>query len=286
MQPLESDQAKAEIARVFSQVSATYGQVGPAYFAYFGEQLVARAQLAPGMRVLDVASGRGAVLFPAAQAVGSTGSVTGIDLADGMVAETTTDIQQRGVLNATVQVMDGEHLAFPDAAFDAVTCGFALFFMPHGAAALAEFHRVLRPGGRLALSTWAAEPTPAEKARWTWFDDLVRRSTPPSEPQEAPLVRPFDTPEQLTVQLAEAGFAGIAVQHETVTFPYASPEEWWQVGWSHFFRRKLESYPPDTLAALQTEAMTQAREMWAHGELITETSVLYTTASAALSPSR
>jgi O-methyltransferase/aklanonic acid methyltransferase len=64
-----SDQDKARLSGIFDRASATYGQVGPGYFAHFGERLVERAGLAPGMRVLDVACGRGAVLFPAAQLV-------------------------------------------------------------------------------------------------------------------------------------------------------------------------------------------------------------------------
>ncbi|PWT74857.1 MAG: hypothetical protein C5B60_06190 [Chloroflexi bacterium] len=70
---LPSDhQTKARLSGIFDRASATYGQVGPGYFAYFGERLVEHAGLAPGMHVLDVACGRGAVLFPAAQRVGET----------------------------------------------------------------------------------------------------------------------------------------------------------------------------------------------------------------------
>ncbi len=106
------------------------GRLGPAYFAYFGRRLVKCAALLPGMRVLDVACGRGAVLFAAAEAVGLSGSVIGIDLAPGMVDATRAEILQRELPQATVQVMDAEHLQFPDATFDVLTCGFALFFLP------------------------------------------------------------------------------------------------------------------------------------------------------------
>ena len=82
-----------------------------------------------------------------ARAVGATGSVVGIDLSEGMVQATNVEIAERKAGKVSAQVMDAEQLAFPDTTFDAVTCGFALFFMSEGAA-LAEFRRVLRPRGQ------------------------------------------------------------------------------------------------------------------------------------------
>jgi ubiquinone/menaquinone biosynthesis C-methylase UbiE len=274
-------QGKARLSSIFDRASATYGQVGPGYFAYFGERLVERAGLAPGMRVLDVACGRGAVLFPAAQRVGETGSVVGIDLSPGMVAATSAEIAERGISNATVQVMDGEQLSFPDATFDALTCAFSIFFMSESAA-LAEFHRVLRPGGRIAISTWEpAGQSPNEAARWAWYDDLLKRYLPadPAAPASANSAQ-MQTQEQLADRVAHAGFEEVVVQSDAATFTYASPEEWWQVRWSLVFRGALEALPPQTLAQMQAEALTHAAQMQARGQLITELTALFTLARA------
>jgi ubiquinone/menaquinone biosynthesis C-methylase UbiE len=275
-----SDQPKARLAGIFDRASATYGQVGPNYFAYFGGRLVERAGLAPGMRVLDVACGRGAVLFPAAQAVGANGSVLGIDLSVGMVAAISTEITARGLSNASVQVMDAEQLAFPDATFDAVTCAFSLFFMAQDIA-LAGFRRVLRPGGRLALSTWApASESPEEMARWSWYEDLLRHylSASPSAPISAGTAQ-MQTPEHLVARLIQTGFEQVEVQRDTATFAYTSPEDWWQERWSLFFRGALEGLSPSALAEFQAEALARAREMQAHDQLITQLTALYTLAS-------
>jgi ubiquinone/menaquinone biosynthesis C-methylase UbiE len=179
MQQSTPEQAKLMMASVFNRVAATYGQVGPGYFGYFGQRLVEQADLAPGMRVLDVGTGRGAVLFPAAQAVGPSGSVLGIDLSEEMVRATNAEIEQRGVLNARAQVMDADDLTFPEAEFDAITCAFSFFFLSDRDTVLSAFRRILRPGGRVALSIWAEE-TPTEVARWRWYDDLVKRFLPSS----------------------------------------------------------------------------------------------------------
>src|ERR1700694_1372197 len=138
---------------VFDRLAPEYDAVGPHCFAYFGRRLVEEVGITAGQHVLDVASGRGAVLFAATEKVGPTGSVVGIDLAEGMVRATNAEAGQRG-LGAPVRVMDAERLDFPDAAFSRVLCGFGVMFFPHLDQALSEFRRVLEPGGRLGVSTW------------------------------------------------------------------------------------------------------------------------------------
>src|SRR5262245_57048757 len=80
-----AQQRKERVAGVFDRVAGTYGRVGPPFFAQYGARLVEFAQITRGSRVLDIATGRGAVLFPTAERVGSTGAVTGIDLSEAMV---------------------------------------------------------------------------------------------------------------------------------------------------------------------------------------------------------
>jgi ubiquinone/menaquinone biosynthesis C-methylase UbiE len=278
-----SEQAKTRLAGVFDRASETYGQIGPRYFTYFGQQLVERAGPTAGMHVLDVACGRGAVLFPAAHAVGPTGSVVGIDLSEGMIKATNADISMRRLPHVIVQVMDAERLLFPDAAFDALTCGFALFFLSDRAA-LAEFRRVVRRGGTLAISAWApVDPSSEEAARWGWYDDLVKVALPtaPTAPVSpvSPSVAPMPTPEDWAASVTQAGFDRVRVQQEAATFTYATPEEWWQERWSLAFRSALEALPPPALAAVQAEALARTGEMQARGELITELTAVYTLAS-------
>ena len=83
----ESDdivQSKQHIGGIFGRAALTYDQVGPPFFPHFGKRLVDIAKISPGSKVLDVATGRGALLFPAAEAVGQYGQVVGIDLAETM----------------------------------------------------------------------------------------------------------------------------------------------------------------------------------------------------------
>jgi len=148
---------KARAKTQFNTVAAEY-DAGPGCFAHFGRRLVTAAEIQPGQRVLDVASGRGAVLFPCAEQVGQTGEVVGVDLADEMVRATNAEASQRAIAGR-VHVMDAERLDFADATFDRVLCGFGIMFFPDQLRALGEFRRVMKFGGRLAVSTWRVSQT-------------------------------------------------------------------------------------------------------------------------------
>src|ERR1700694_3269863 len=141
-------------AAVFGSAAETYDTVIP-LFAFWAGRAIERTSLRAGDRVLDVATGRGATLFRALERVGPTGHVTGIDLAQEMVALTRADLERQGIGNASVEQMDAEELLYPDASFDVVICAFAAFMFSHAEAAFREFHRVLAPRGQLMLTTWS-----------------------------------------------------------------------------------------------------------------------------------
>jgi ubiquinone/menaquinone biosynthesis C-methylase UbiE len=94
--------------------------------------------LAPGMHVLDVVTGKGAALIPAAHRLGHEGRVIGIDLSDAILHEAEHAVRMEGLTNVELHKMDAEHLEFPDQSFNAITCAFALFFFPDIEAALRE----------------------------------------------------------------------------------------------------------------------------------------------------
>lgn len=139
----------------------------PALFAQWPPLMVDIAGIAQGQRVLDVGCGTGVAARAAADRVGPTGSVVGLDLNPAMLevaAATRSDIQwQQG---------DAGNLPFGDSEFDAVLCQSALFFFPDVNAAVAEMTRVVRPGGAVAVQTYASlEDQPG----FLELDAVVRR---------------------------------------------------------------------------------------------------------------
>jgi len=221
---------KERIAAIFGRAAHAYDTVIP-FFATFGQQLVAAAQLSAGERVLDLACGRGACLRAAAKAVGPSGVVLGVDLSQPMIAATAAALRAEGVENAQVRVGDAEHLELAAASFDAVICGFGVFFFPEPQRALSECRRVLRPGGRFAASTFTSG-----RGGYAWAEDVARGTG--EDPQ--PVQSPVRTAEGLENALRQAGFEQIGSAACQARFVFADADAYLAWIWSHAGRRVLE----------------------------------------------
>jgi SAM-dependent methyltransferase len=123
--------------------------------------LLETARLQPGEHVLDVACGTGVIARLAAEAVGSTGSVTGIDLAPDMINVARATPAPAGP-PIDWHVGDATALPFPDGTYDTVLCQMGLMFISDRPAAVAEMRRTLVPGGRAVISTPGAIQPPFE----------------------------------------------------------------------------------------------------------------------------
>jgi SAM-dependent methyltransferase len=115
--------------------------------------LVDIAGVRTGERVLDLACGTGAVARVVAERVGASGYVTGLDLNAGMLAVARSLEAPPGPAIAWIEA-SALDTGLPDGSFDVVLCQQGLQFFPDKMAALREMHRVLVPGGRLAISVW------------------------------------------------------------------------------------------------------------------------------------
>jgi ubiquinone/menaquinone biosynthesis C-methylase UbiE len=231
----------SEIVEVFDGAAATYDSVGVDFFTPIGAALVAEAGPAPGERVLDVGCGRGAVLFAAAEAVGPGGSVTGIDLAPAMVARTAAAAAD--MPNVTVEMGDAQAPAYPDESFDVVTAGLVLFFLDSPGAALVAYRRLLRPGGRLAFSSFASYDPRYPQA----MKILARHADKP--PAQRPVDEMFGSADRLRAAVEAAGFAHSTVRDAEVrsTFTDAAHLVKW-IG-SHGGRQLISRVPPERLDA-------------------------------------
>lgn len=263
-------------AAIFDRASATYDRVGVDFFTTFGRRLVELAGLTEGERVLDLGTGRGAVLTPAAEAVGPTGRVLGLDLAPGMVQRTADDVAD--LPQAEVALGDAADPDVGDERFDAVLSSLVLFFLDDPGAVLQRWASLLVPGGRLGLCTFL--PDGDDERFRTVVQDFVEMPADAPPPPEGPT--PFDLVKDtawLDRAIADAGLVDVRAEelrHRTV---FDDVEQWWRWAWSHGMRAALELIPParhDAFKAAMAEDL--AREVLPGGQLGFHVSVRFTLA--------
>jgi SAM-dependent methyltransferase len=179
--------------------------------------LLDAAGVSIGTRVLDVGTGPG-VVAGAAAARGAT--VTAVDAEPSMI-----EAAARNVPGLDVRLAVLPDLPLPDGEFDAVTGNFVIHATGDPAAVLAELRRVLRPGGRLALTCWN-DPAPPVLGIAREAIDAAGVTWPPDVPV-APF-HPYSSPGAFAGLLAAAGFAETAAQ--LLTWEHRTdPEQWWDV---------------------------------------------------------
>jgi ubiquinone/menaquinone biosynthesis C-methylase UbiE len=272
----DPDPRKQSIASMFGRGANDYDQVGE-FFTPIGRDLVSLAGVSPGERVLDVGCGRGAVLFAAADAVGASGQVVGIDLAERMVALTAADAEQRGLPNVTVAVGDADRPDFAPGSFDAVLASFVLFFLPDPEDALKRLAGLLAPGGRLGFTSFARNDPNFEAAMGA-VESYVPGGLPPRGARQGP----FGSPESITAVVTSAGFASPTIGERSYETRFATVDEWLAWAWSHGGRATLERVPAQRL----DEATSAAKAAFGAartpaGDYVIRTAIRFTVARPA-----
>ncbi|HEY6748074.1 MAG TPA: class I SAM-dependent methyltransferase [Mycobacteriales bacterium] len=259
MDPSEAAQRKAGVAALFDRVAASYENVGVPWFAPIGAALVRAVAPAAGERALDLGCGRGAVLFPLAEAVGPAGRVTGIDLSAEMVARTAADVRARGLSTVDLHVMDAGAPDLPPASYDLAVSSLVIFFLPDPGAALRSWRELLVPGGRLGISTFGSRD-PA----WVDLDSVFRPYLPPHllDARTSGGSGPFASDRGVEELLTAAGFSGVRTAGLDVPVTFDDPAQWRAWSWSHGQRAMWESVPEsdrDAVMAAASQRLDAAR---------------------------
>jgi ubiquinone/menaquinone biosynthesis C-methylase UbiE len=198
---LSKEAAIAKAETVFNAASDYFDAPALSFWNRFGQQTIDRLALRVGDRVLDVCCGTGASAIPAAFAVGPTGQVLGVDVATALLELARNKAQQQNLANIEFRAGDFENLGLPNESFDAIVCVFGIFFVPDMVAAVRELWRMVRPGGKLAITSWGKQVfEPANQIFWQamagnaqiWCGNLPhgRRllRPPPCKPSLKPVV--------------------------------------------------------------------------------------------------
>ena len=177
--------------------------------------LLLAARLAPGLRVLDIATGTGLAAEAAAEAVGPSGHVIATDISPAMVERARERLG--GLPNVSFAVEDGQRLTLPDGGFDAVLCNMGLMYFPDPTRGLSEFRRVLRPGGRAVVSV----NTTPERSLISRVLVIIGRHAPSKAPEAARLFSLGDEA-HLRALFEAAGFEDVETATETLRIEFPS----------------------------------------------------------------
>lgn len=266
----EVEDAKATAAAAYNAAADYFDHPVSSFWHRFGCQTVERLDLHQGDTVLDVCCGSGGSALPAARVVGPEGRVIAVDLAKQLIALGEAKAKAEGLRNIEFRVEDMLALGYPDASFDVVACIFGIFFLPDMGAATRELWRMVRPGGRLAITTWGPDLfEPANTAFWHAIHDerpdLLMRFNPWER---------ISTPAGLRDMLSGARIADAKIVADAGVHELQAPEDWWLIAMGSGYRGTLAQLHPAALARVREKNLASL-----HGCRRITTNVIYAVAT-------
>jgi len=236
----------------WSLVSAGYETDSRAYLQQWSETAIKTLAPQAGEVALDVACGPGTASYLLAQKVAR---VDAIDFSDGMLAQLEArrrdgSVSPEHAARVHAQHMDGQSLSFSESTFDLALSMFGLMFFPKRQKGMREIHRVLRPGGRVALSSWApfekspgmtllfgalqaalpepaAEPATTRSAKATSKDAATGAANAATASDSQDAIEGLDNPEIFIAEMRDAGFKDVQLQEVNHALKLPSAREAW-----------------------------------------------------------
>ncbi len=259
---------RARAAATYNSAADSFDASANTFWERFGRSTIARLELSPGMHVLDVCAGTGASAIPAAEAVGSQGRVVAVDVADALLALLKRKADARGLRQIEVRSQDLLALDPAREQFDAVVCVFGIFFLADMVEGARRLWSLVRPGGRMAITTWGPNAfEPGNSAFWT----AVRRERPELDRGFAPWDLITD-PEALRQLLLDAGVPVPEIEPEPAMHPLASPQAWWALVMGSGYRATIDQLDAEGRERVRTANLEFVAQ---NGIAAIEANVLY-----------
>ncbi|WP_420587068.1 class I SAM-dependent methyltransferase [Ruegeria sp.] len=169
-----------------------------------------RAGLSDGMKVLDIGCGTGASALAAAERVGASGEILGVDISDPFLARAKDRADQLNARNVRFHKADAQIEPFEDGAFDAVISRFGVMFFEDPTAALTNIGRALKPGGTLTFAAWGG----LSDNPWFRVPHIAatkRLGQPPKVDRNAPGPLAFHDRDRVAGLMTAAGLTDVSV---------------------------------------------------------------------------
>jgi SAM-dependent methyltransferase len=262
--------AKIRAATTYNTAADYFDDPALAFWDRIGRQTVERTSLRPGEAVLDACCGAGASAIPAAEAVGPDGRVLGVDLAEELLILARRKAQERGLGHAKFRLGDIEALSPSTEVFDAAICVFGIFFLPDMPQGIRRLWQMVRPGGRLAITTWGPRLfEPGNTAFW----NSVKRERPDLYKGFNPWDRITD-PAALAAMLLDAGIrtSDVDVEAEPSVQPLQSADDFWTIVLGSGYRATVEQLEPGQRERVRTATI---KELADHEVRSVETNVVF-----------
>jgi len=266
------ESAKIKVAATFNSAADHYENAPLAYWEVIGRRTVDRLQLRRGSTVLDVGCGTGASALPAAERVDTGGRVLGVDLAEKLLDLARAKAAKRKLRNVEFRQGDMTALGFPDGNFDAVVSVFSVFFVSDMEGLVRELWRMVKPGGKLAITTWG--PCNLEPAHTVW-----RESVQAERPDLYSPSRRWDRialPQQVRKLMEDGGVSNAEVVLESASQALRAPEDWWAIVMGTGMRGTVDAMDGKTAAHIRDRNIDWVRD---HGVESVEINVIYAVAT-------
>ena len=261
-------EAKTRATATYNAAADLYDAPPNSFWERFGRRTIDRLRLPPGARVLDVCCGSGASAIAAAETVGPEGFVLGVDLAGKLLELARAKAGARGLHNTEFRIGDMLDLQRSMSPFDAVVCVFGIFFIPDMPAAVRGLWEVVRPGGKLAITTWGPRFfEPGSTAFW----NAVREVRPDLYKGFNPWDRISDPP-SVRALLRKAGVDRAGVNAEAGTHPVPTPDAWWSAVLGSGYRGTFEQLAAADREHVRAANLKYIRESGIHS---VEANVVY-----------
>lgn len=202
----------------WDKAEASYEQYWQRQIEPAQKKLLEMADLQPGEHVVDTACGTGLVSFPAAAAVGITGSVVGTDISERMVVAARALAGKNGFAHTRFERMDAEELHLPDESFDVGLSSLGLMYVPDPVQAMKELYRVLKKSGRAVAAVWGARA----RCGWAEIFPIVDARV---KTEVCPMFFQLGTGDSLALAFERAGFSEIRSERLNALLHYDSPED-------------------------------------------------------------